>query len=55
MSELKRCPFCGGIAYMIDLTDFRQYYVRCNKCKVEQGHLYNSKNAAIKAWNRRKS
>lgn len=51
MAELKPCPFCGGKAEMEDVG--RLYFVRCRRCGVNQDHLYHSKQAAVKAWNRR--
>ena len=53
MEELKPCPFCGGKAELIPLQ-YPECYILCKKCKVEQGHIYRAKQAAIKAWNRRK-
>lgn len=54
MTELKKCPFCGGEAELIELSN-RDYYVQCRKCKAEQGKVYRAKQTAIKAWNRRAS
>ena len=53
LEELKECPFCGGKAVLDDCGDRHSYFVRCKKCGVNQDHLYFSKAAAIKAWNRR--
>lgn len=55
--ELKPCPFCGGKARLIYVSQMSA--VKCQKCKVlgkvfpdyyEQG---DGKENAIKAWNRR--
>lgn len=53
MDKLKTCPFCGGKAKLEDLGDYR-YFVRCEKCGINQDHLYHDKRAAVIAWNRRK-
>ncbi len=50
---LKPCPFCGGKAILDDCGDKRSYFVRCEKCKVAQEHLYRAYRAAVTAWNRR--
>lgn len=52
--DMKRCPFCGGKAELIYIDrQYRECFVKCLKCKVEQGHVYASKKTAITAWNRR--
>lgn len=53
MTELKPCPFCGGKAQLIRLDVDRDFYVKCLKCRVEQGRLYKSVRTATIAWNRR--
>ena len=50
---LLNCPFCNGKAEMINLPPYHEFYVKCLKCKVEQGHIYRSKQSAMNAWNRR--
>lgn len=59
MSELKRCPFCGGEAKICDgyieeflKTEYMKY-VQCNYCKAST-KLYFTEKEAIKAWNTRK-
>ena len=57
MSELKRCPFCGGEAG-IDSDKIGKgkslYYAYCkNDCITQYGY-YSSKESAITAWNTRK-
>ena len=55
-AKLKPCPFCGKDPEIIKLENYGKddWYVQCNnRYCVEQKHLYSSKNAAIKSWNRR--
>ena len=49
MSGLKRCPFCGGEAKLMD----NGHWVWCQHCLVESTY-YDTKEEAIKAWNTRK-
>lgn len=51
---LKPCPFCGGKAKICS-ADFNSAFVKCANivgcgCKFE---WFDSKEAAIEAWNRR--
>lgn len=52
--ELKRCPFCGGEAALVDLTeyDYYRFQVVCQKCGVStlREHI---KSIVIAYWNRR--
>lgn len=48
--ELKPCPFCGGTAYIHELSD-RLYIVMCD-CGASSGIEGTEKEAAA-AWNRR--
>ena len=48
MSELKRCPFCGGEASLCNY-----YFVQCKKCGIST-LTFITKEEAIKAWNTRK-
>ena len=48
MSELKRCPFCGGEAKLMD----NGHWVWCQHCLVESAY-YDTREEAIKAWNTR--
>lgn len=54
--DMKRCPFCGGKAELLYIgkSFHNDCFIKCLKCKVEQGHVYKSKKSAITAWNRRK-
>lgn len=58
MTELKKCPFCGGEAeaYSYDAYDGYQgdlavWRVQCQQCRafIQRG----TKEEAIEAWNRR--
>ena len=53
MSELKRCPFCGGEAELLKGQCEIDNYVMCLECRSKT-KLYNTKASAIKAWNTRK-
>ena len=48
--ELKPCPFCGGKAEIISGVGF--FCVSCSFCCGET-NLYNTKQDAIYAWNKR--
>lgn len=55
MSELKRCPFCGGEAKILE-TDVGSFRVICKECSCSVGrYWYWSIEEAINAWNTRKS
>ena len=57
MSELKRCPFCGGEAKLMRFPKCeRKYVVICEneQCMASVGNYSYSKEKAIKAWNTRK-
>ena len=57
MSELKRCPFCGGEAEILEHDNGWAIWncVMCKSCRV--GQYWNkayTKEEAVKAWNNRK-
>lgn len=61
MSELKKCPFCGGIGTMktryigygsIGLGSHDEYRVACKECRASSDE-YRTEEEAIAAWNRR--
>lgn len=63
MSELKRCPFCGGKAhveahkfYEEKTKDFtvKTFGIICDNCHTSGGQFYKSEQEAIETWNTRK-
>lgn len=63
MSELKKCPFCGGEAFLDThrfwdekSKDFtvQTYGVRCYDCQTGNWQHYRKQEDAIKQWNTRK-
>ena len=55
MTELRSCPFCGSAITPIETGDYglEGYALRC-KCGVGfVGHVFSTKEQAIKAWNTR--
>ena len=57
MSELKRCPFCGGEVWfkIAELDAFRNVYsFLCKDCDMEIIYPYSNEEEAINAWNTRK-
>lgn len=51
---LLTCPFCGGNARIIDLTDheIKSYQIRCSDCMCKTESRV-SLHSAVNAWNRR--
>lgn len=52
--ELKHCPFCGGMARIIDhtTTSIGYYFVECKTC-FGKTVSFLKPDEAIAAWNRR--
>lgn len=53
MTELKRCPFCGGEAELLQGVTEIHNYVMCMHCFCKTQY-YNTKKRAIQTWNTRK-
>lgn len=58
--ELKRCPFCGGVAAIQQYQCYlvTKVLVRCTRCgartlAIEQSPDYCARDRVAKAWNRR--
>ena len=47
--RLKPCPFCGGEARV---TGYKSFWIVCKEC-LSESTVFDTKNEAIKAWNRR--
>lgn len=56
-NKLLPCPFCGDTYIQMRFTKGGNYVVGCNSlscvCLYTEGKLYNDKEKAIEAWNRR--
>lgn len=52
MTELKPCPFCGGVASK-RLFYKGKYRVHCNVCDAHSGDVCDTEAEAIEAWNSR--
>lgn len=50
MSELRKCPFCGGEAVI--KGSCAHYWIVCKQCKVET-RAVSTHGAAIGIWNKR--
>ena len=50
MSDLKKCPFCGGKPEIND--DDQPVIIKCTKCQVRVGWFWR-RDTAITAWNKR--
>lgn len=69
MPDLKRCPFCGGPAFLeraearLKKEEYKVVFVRCSRCFARTGRMrftdsevdgrQKAKQDAITAWNRR--
>lgn len=56
MSELKRCPFCGGEAKIdcyLYFDEFNDWFIRCTSCFCRT-RTFKTKKSAILTWNNRK-
>ena len=59
MSELKPCPFCGGKAQRITITDEAEFanvggdIITCTKCDCSTRVFFGEKEGIEDAWNRR--
>lgn len=56
--ELRKCPFCGGKADIVQISWCRLFSARCvdeyHNCKViPETQYFSDKQEAIEAWNRR--
>ena len=57
--KLKKCPFCGGEAYVSNEDCYGNvddnYLVHCDECGLQLGftNQYVTEEEAIKAWNKR--
>lgn len=55
MTDLKRCPFCGGgeqFAPAVVRVGINHTYVKCSYCEARTRRFKNPSDA-IEAWNRR--
>ena len=52
MSELKRCPFCGGEAEILASNGLTKGWITCSHCGAEVP-IIQTKKEAVAAWNRR--
>jgi Lar family restriction alleviation protein len=52
MSDLKKCPFCGGEAIANDRNDFQEIKIECSQCNCVLT-TFLTKEYGIKAWNTR--
>jgi hypothetical protein len=51
MTELRKCPFCGGKAEMYNYC-LNEWYIGCGECSCDLG-VFDTKAKAIEAWNKR--
>lgn len=60
MTELRKCPFCGGEATVSEIQDTWQndtghWYILCDECSCCLGGYgeFTTEEEAIEAWNKR--
>lgn len=53
MSELKKCPFCGGDATIQKLSNSTLSFAVCVECRMRTPTLQDGK-TAMRVWNTRK-
>lgn len=51
MEELKRCPFCGGEATVMEAVG--EVWVKCSECHSSNGVSTGDRAKAIAEWNQR--
>lgn len=53
MSELKRCPFCGGKARLMTYDTYGSHYVKCDNvsCGIVTW-IHTTEEEAVEAWNK---
>lgn len=55
--EIKKCPFCGGEAKVLEEYDcmvgVKVYFIECCKCKATFLHGNTKIEKEIEKWNRR--
>ena len=53
MSELKRCPFCGGKARLMTYDTYGSHYVQCDNvsCGIVTW-IHTTEEEAVEAWNK---
>lgn len=55
MTELKRCPFCGGAGvFELSPNGNGKVIVRCSTCFCALVHDFSSESEAAMIWNSRK-
>ena len=54
MTELRKCPFCGGEAETYPYYCPDGWYIGCGECSCDLG-VFDTKEEAIEAWNKRVS
>jgi len=55
--ELKCCPFCKGVSWLahVEFKDGSTWFnIQCSKCNAGWMENYETKEEAVKAWNKRK-